>query len=58
MANDTRTPKRKISLVTIIVPAGIVIVSLFPLRPLVQQGLVGIALIWFYLEIALGFSIR
>ncbi len=54
MTDNTQNPKMKISLVTLTVPAGIIIAALLPLRPLVQQALVGIALVWFYLVYALG----
>jgi hypothetical protein len=36
---------------------GIIIANFFPLRPIYQQALVGVALIWFNMELMLGFPI-
>jgi hypothetical protein len=37
------------------VPVGVIIANFFPLRPVIQQALVGVVLIWFYIELMLGF---
>jgi hypothetical protein len=43
--------QNKISLVALAVPVAIIIVAFLPLCPFVQQALIGITLIWFYLFI-------
>ena len=45
-----------LNIVSLSVPVGIVIVSVaFPLQPIVRQALIGVVLIWFYVELMLGF---
>ncbi len=46
------------TLVGVAVPAGICIASLFfNLRPVFQQALVGIMLLWFYIGLMTGFGL-
>jgi hypothetical protein len=42
--------------IMLFVPAGVLAIDIiFPLRPWAQQALVGITLVWFDMELLLGF---
>jgi hypothetical protein len=58
MAKQDSAPKKKIKLLALSVPLGIVLAaSLFPLRPFIQQALVGITLLYFYVLLIAGSNI-
>jgi hypothetical protein len=45
------------TMIALSVPVGIVIANLiFPLRPIIQQTLIGVTLIWFFVVIMNGFG--
>ncbi len=50
MTGKDQSHDHKINLLAWVVPAGALISSvIFPLQPLIRQGLMGIMLIWIYL---------
>jgi hypothetical protein len=58
MAKQDSSPKKKIKLLALSVPLGIVLAaSLFPLRPFLQQALVGITILYLYVMVVTGFNI-
>jgi len=58
MARKDLAPKKKIKLLALSVPLGVVLVaSLFPLKPLAQQALVGITILYLYVMVVTGFNI-
>jgi hypothetical protein len=45
------------AMIALSVPAGIVIANIiFPLKPIFQQALIGVTLIWFFVVIVNGFG--
>lgn len=55
---ERQTSKKKFSLLgTSVLVSVILASSFFPLRPLVQQALIGITIIWLYVSIMTGFNI-
>ncbi len=57
MANHHSSLPRKIGLFSLIIPMGAVIASAFyPVRPIIQQALVGVVLIWLYITAILWYG--
>jgi ABC-type Fe3+ transport system permease subunit len=49
---------KRLNLISVSVPICILAISIFmPLRPLIQQGLIGVMLVWFGMEAMTGFSL-
>jgi hypothetical protein len=58
MVKKDTAPKKKIKLLALSVPLGVVLVaSLFPIKPFIQQALVGITILYIYVMAITGFSI-
>ena len=55
MAKQDSAHKKKIKLLALSVPLGIVLVaSMFPIKAFIQQALVGITLLYFYVVLIAG----
>jgi hypothetical protein len=58
MKKKDLAPKKKLKLLALLVPLGIVLVaSLFPIKAFIQQALVGITLLYFYVLLITGSNI-